>query len=169
MLAGHLLPCCSRYLRRIAANPNCRVGPKWPAPDGLLQSSAPHLQRANSSAAGLRSGSEACCSHFLGSCRELTVHGFFCKTQIWKVSSQLRSQGAGVDFPSARKWSFTLSIFQPCPPSAALRNLPPPQSHSDTFRRSAAAGPFPALASSSAGDDKASSLRLWLLSFDAFR
>jgi len=79
------------------------------------------------------------------------------------------SQGAGVDFPSARKWSFPLSIFQPCPPSAALRNLPPPQFHSDTFRRLAAAGPFPALASSSAGDDKASSLRLWLLSFDAFR
>src|SRR5437016_5544214 len=28
------------------------------------------------------------------------------------------SQGAGVDFPSARKWSFPLSIFQPCPPSS---------------------------------------------------
>src|SRR5205807_9337178 len=79
------------------------------------------------------------------------------------------AQGAGVDYPSARKWSFPLSIIQPCPPSAALRNLPPPQFHSDTFRRLAAAGPFPALASSSAGDDKASSLRLWLLSFDAFR
>jgi hypothetical protein len=38
---------------------------------------------------------------------------------------------------------------------AVLRNLPPPPFHSGTFRRWAGAGPFPALASNSGGDDKA--------------
>src|SRR6266849_9462637 len=54
-------------------------------------------------------------------------------------------------------------------PSPVLRNLQQPQFHSDTFRIWAAAGPFPTLASSSGGDDKASGFRLWLLSSDAFR
>src|SRR5438552_12022417 len=48
------------------------------------------------------------------------------------------SQGAGGNLPSARKWSFPLSLFQPCPPTAPARNLPPPQSHSDTSPRSPA-------------------------------
>jgi hypothetical protein len=38
---------------------------------------------------------------------------------------------------------------------AALRNLQPPQFHSDRFRIGAAAAPFPTLASSSGGDGKA--------------
>jgi hypothetical protein len=38
--------------------------------------------------------------------------------------------------------------------SAALRNLQPPQFPSEPFRKSAAAGPFPTLASSLGRDDK---------------
>ena len=40
------------------------------------------------------SGSEAaCCSDFLGSCRELTADFLFCKTEIQRVSSQLLPYG----------------------------------------------------------------------------
>ena len=70
------------------------------APDGLLQSSVPHPPRANSSAAGSRGGSiVACRSDFLGSCRELTAHDFFCKTEIQRVSSQLRFACGAFVFP----------------------------------------------------------------------
>src|SRR6266852_2821400 len=81
----------------MSSSPSTRPMSRSPARDGPRQSTVAHPRRANSSAAGLRSGSEACCSHFLGSCRELTVHDFFCKTQIWKVSSQLRSKAAGFE------------------------------------------------------------------------
>src|SRR5207302_7234028 len=79
----------------MSSSPSTRPMSRSPARDGLLQSTVPHPRRANSSAAGLRTGSTACCSHFLGSCRELTVHDFFCKTQIWKVSSQLQNEACG--------------------------------------------------------------------------
>src|SRR5438477_12194720 len=83
----------------MSSSPSTRPMSRSPARDGLLQSTVPHPRRANSSAAGLRSGSEACCSHFLGSCRELTLHGSFCKTRVWKVSALLRFQGEVVDLP----------------------------------------------------------------------
>jgi hypothetical protein len=50
-----------------------------------------------------------------------------------------------------------------------LKNWQQPPFRSDTFRRWAAAGIFPTRASSSGQDCKASGLRLWLLSCDAFR
>src|SRR5260370_42682399 len=51
--------------------------------------------------------------------------------------------------------------------SAVLKNLPTPPSQSDTSRISAGAGAFSTLASNSAGDDKASGFRPWLLSSPA--
>src|SRR5437667_6428180 len=98
----------------MSSSPSTRPMSRSPARDGLLQSTVPHPRRANSSAAGLRSGSEACCSHFLGSCRELTVHDFFCKTQIWKVSSQLHVKRAEV-------WGDMLADFEPKCLSSAER------------------------------------------------
>src|ERR1041384_491364 len=63
----------------------------------------------------------------------------------------------------------TSTQFQRPVSPAALRNLPPPQFHSEPFRRGAAVAPFPTLAATSGRDDKASGFRPWLWSSDAFR
>jgi len=46
---------------------------------------------------GLRKAAHGAEQHrgLIGSCRELTAHFFFCKMEIQRVSSQLRTEGAG--------------------------------------------------------------------------
>src|SRR6266436_3128797 len=76
----------------------------------------------------------------------------------------------GPNFPSGQSDNYLAKEIPSAVGAArALRNLPLPHFHSETFRRCSATGPFPALASSSGGGYKASGFRLWLLSSDAFR
>src|SRR5258708_40284683 len=78
-----------------STDPYVRSASRSPALDGLHRSTAPHQWPASSSAGGSRSGSTACCSYFLGSCRELTADFSFCKTEIQRVSSQLQNRKHG--------------------------------------------------------------------------